>query len=142
MRIFGPWRFAGPASLVTAALFLCLGALLLSHFASGSEGSAVLTMVRAPDAEQVANGLPIEGKYPAMFADEEDEVRDGLPKNAVLLGTLVLALFYGPVLGWLLACGWMRSRPEVTPLSRCCFHSIVHVNQRRAVATLLGVFRL
>jgi hypothetical protein len=100
-------------------------------------------MVSAPHAELVANGLPIEDRYPAMFGDEEDEGRDELPKNAVLLRTLVVALFYGPVLGWLLlACGWRGSRPGVTPLSRHCFHSIVHVHQRRAVATLLGVFRL
>ena len=141
MRVLSSWRFAGSASLVTTALLLCLGAFRLSHSTSGAEGSAVLTMVGAPHAEQVANGLPIEGKYPAVFA-EEDEGRDGLPKNAVLLRTLVLALFYGPVLGWLLASGWRGSRPEVTSLSRCCFHSMVRLRHRRAVATLLGVFRL
>jgi hypothetical protein len=37
----------------------------------------------------VANGLPIEGKYPAVFA-EEDKGRDGVPKNAVLLSTTVV----------------------------------------------------
>jgi hypothetical protein len=100
-------------------------------------------MVGAPHAEQVANGLPIDGKYPAMFADEEDEGRDELPKNAVLLGTLVLALFSGPVLGWLLvASGWRGSRAEVSSLMRSCFHSMVRLHQRRAVATLLGVFLL
>jgi hypothetical protein len=142
MRVLSSWRFAGSASLVITALLLCLGAFRLSHSTSGAEGSAVLTMVGAPHAEYVANGLPIEGRYPAMFADEEDEGRDELPKNAMLLRTLVLALFYGPVLGWLLASGWRGSRPEVTSLSRCCFHSMVRLRHRRAVATLLGVFRL
>jgi len=73
---------------------------------------------------------------------EEDEVRDELPKNAMLLRMLVLVYFFGPVLGWLLASGWTRSSPEVTSVFRCCFHSMVHLHQRRTVATLLGVFRL
>jgi hypothetical protein len=73
---------------------------------------------------------------------EEDEGSDQLPKNAMLLRTLVLVLFSGPALGWLLASGWRGSRPEDTSLFRCCFHSMVHLHQRRAVATLLGVFRL
>jgi hypothetical protein len=141
MRVFSSWRFAGSASLVTTAVLLCFGAFLLSWFVSGSETSAILTMVGAPHVEQVANGLPIEGKYPAVFA-EEDEGRDGLPKNAVLLRTLVLALFYGPVLGWLGVSGRRRSRAEVTSPFRCCFHSMVLLHQRRAVASLLGVFRL
>ena len=129
------------AALLTTAVLLCLGSYLLSWPASGSELSPVLTLVGAPHAEQVANAPPIDGKYPAMFA-EEDEVRDALPKNAMLLRALVLVLFYGSAFGWLLASGWRGSRPEVTSLSRCCFHSVVHLHQRRAVATLLGVFRL
>jgi hypothetical protein len=89
----------------------------------------------------LTNGHPIDGQYLAMFA-EEDKVSDELPKNAMLLRTLVLVLFSGPVLGWLLASDWTLSRPEVTSLMRCCFHSMVHLHQRRTVATLLGVFRL
>jgi hypothetical protein len=127
MRVFSSWRFAGCASLVTTAVLLCLVPFLLSWPASGSE--------------QVANGHPINGQYLAMF-DEEDEGRDELPKNAMLLRTLVLVYFFGPVLGWLLASGWTRSRPEDTSLFRCWFHSMVHLHQRRTVATLLGVFRL
>jgi hypothetical protein len=143
MRVLSSWRFAGPASLVTTAVLLCLGAFLLSHSASGSELSAVLTMVGTPHAEQGANGLPIDGTYPAMFADGVDEGRDELPKNAMLLRTLVLALFSRPVLGWLLvASGWRGRRPEDTSLMRCCFHHMVRLHQRRAVATLLGVFLL
>ena len=142
MRVFSSWRLAGSASLLTTAVLVCLGAFLLSWPAtSGSELSAALTMKGVPHAEQAANGHPIDGKYPAMFA-EEGEVRDQLPKNAMLLGTLVLVLFYGPALGWLVASGWGGSRPEVTSLFRCCFHSMVRLHQRRAVATLLGVFRL
>ena len=128
MRVFSSWRFAGSASLLTTAvLLLCLGAFLLSWPASGSE--------------QVTNGHPIDGQYPAMLA-EEDKVRDELTKNAMLLRTLVLVYFFGPALGWLLASGWRGSRPEDASPIRCCFHSMVHLHQRRAVAALLGVFRL
>jgi hypothetical protein len=143
MRVLSSWRFYGSASLLPTAILLCLGTFLLSHYsASGSELSAVLSMVRLPHAEQVAHELPIEGTYPATFADEEDQGRDELPKNAMLLRTLVLVLFSGPVLGWLLASGRRGSRPEDASPIRCCFHSMIHLHQRRAVATLLGVFRL
>ena len=141
MRVFSSWQFAGSASLLTTAFLLCLGAFLLSWPASGSELSAVLTIVGAPHAEQVANGYQIGGQYPAMLA-EEDEGSDQLPKNAMLLRTLVVVYFFGPALGWLVACGWIRAKPEVTSLMRCCFHCMVRLHQRRTVATLLGVFRL
>jgi hypothetical protein len=141
MRVFSSRQFAGSALLLTTAVVLCLGTLLLSHSASESELSVALTMVGAPHAEPVANGHPIEGKYPAMLA-EEDEVSDGLPKNAVLLSALVLVYFYGPALGWLLVSGWRGSRPEDTSPIMCCSHSIVHLYQRRTVASLLEVFRM
>ena len=127
MRVFSSWRLACSAALLTTAFLLCLGAFLLSWPASG--------------AEQVANGHQIDGQYPPMLA-EENEVRDVLPKNAMLLRTLVVVLFFGPALGWLVACGWIRGKPEVTSLMRCCFHCMVRLHQRRTVATLLGVFRL
>ena len=127
MRFFSSWRLAGSTSLLTTAVLVCLGAFFLSWPASGPE--------------QVANRHQIDGQYLAMLA-EEDEGSDKLPKNAVLLRTLVLALFYGSALGWLVACGWRGSRPEDTSLSRCSFHSMARLHQRRAVASLLGVFRL
>jgi len=141
MRVFSSLRLASSASLLTTAVLLCLGAFLLSYSASGSELSPVLTMVGVPHAEQVSNGHQIDGQYPAMLANE-DESSDQLPKNAMLLRTLVLVYFFGPALGWLLACGWIRGKPEVTSFMRCCFHCMVRLHQRRAVATLLGVFRL
>jgi hypothetical protein len=127
MRVFSSWQFAGSASLLTTAVLLCLVPFLFSWPASGSE--------------QVANGHPIDGQYLAMLA-EEDKVSDELQKNAMLFRTVVLVYFFGPALAWLLASGWRGSRPEDTSPIRCCFHSMVHLHQRRAVATLLGVFRL
>jgi hypothetical protein len=143
MRVFSSWRFAGSASLLTTAILLWLGVFLLSWPSSASEVSAAFTMARAPHAEQAANGYghQIDGNYFAVFA-AEDEARDKLPKSAMLLCTLVLVYFFGPALGWLVASGWRGSGPEVTSLFRCCFHSMVHLHQRRVVATLLGVFRL
>jgi hypothetical protein len=127
MRVFSSWQFAGSASLLTTAVLLCLVPFLLSWPASGSE--------------QVANGHPIDGQYLAMLA-EEDKVSDELQKNAMLLTMLILVYYFGQALGWLLASGWRGSRPEDTSPIRYCFHSMVHLHQRRAVATLLGVFRL
>ena len=143
MRVFSSWWFAGSASLLKTAILVCLGTYLLSWAENGSELSAALAIVGTSRVEQAANGQQIDGQYPAMFTNEEDEVSDQLPKNAMLLRTLVLVLFYGPALGWLLlASSWRGSRPAVTPLSRCSFLSIVHMHQRRAVATLLGLFLL
>jgi hypothetical protein len=100
-------------------------------------------MAGTPHAEQAASGYghSLDVDYLAVFA-AEDETEDKLPKNATLLRTLVFVLFFELALGWLGVSGWMRRRPEVTSLSRCWFHSMVHLHQRRAVASFLGVFRL
>jgi hypothetical protein len=143
MKLYSSWRFTRSASLLTTGVVLWLGAFLLSWPASGSEISTAFTMADAPHAEQAANGYGhrIDGNYLAVFAPE-DEAGDKLPKNAALLRTLVFVLFIGLALGWQGVSGLRRRRPEVTSLIRCWFHSIVHLHQRRAVATLLGVFRL
>jgi hypothetical protein len=105
-------------------------------------------MADAPHADQAANGQaangfghPIAGSYLAVFA-EDDEAGEKLPKNASLLRALVLVIFFRLALGWLVAFGWMRRRSEVCSPIRGWFHSIVHLHQRRLIATLLGVFRL
>ena len=143
MRVNSSRRFTGSASLLTTAVLLCFGVFLLSWAASGSEVSAASTMGGTPHAEQAANGYghQIDGTYLAVFA-AEDEAGDKFPKNAALLRMLVLVLFFGPALGWLLASDWMRLRPRVCSPIKCWFHSMVHLHQRRAVATLLGVYRL
>jgi hypothetical protein len=119
MRVFSSWQFAGSASLLTTAVLLCLVPFLLSWPASGSE--------------QVANGYPIDGQYLAMLA-EEDKGSDELPKDAMLLTMLVLVYFFGPALGWLLASDWRGSRPLDNSPIRCCFHSMVHLHQRRELS--------
>jgi hypothetical protein len=143
MRLYNSWRFTRSASLPTTTILLCLGVFLLCWPASGTEVSAALTMADAPPAEQAHNGdeQPLDGDYIAVFA-AEGEAGEKLPKNAALLRTLVLLLFFGPVLGWIVVSGWMRRSPEICSTIRCWFHSVVHLHQRRAVATLLEVFRL
>jgi hypothetical protein len=144
MRVYSSWRFTGSASLLRTTVLICLGVFLFWWAASGSEVSAASTMMAGtPHAEQAANGdgYPIDDYYLAVFA-AEDEAGEKLPKNAMLLRTLVIVLFFGLALEWIVVSGWMGRRPEVTSLNRCWFHSVVHLHQRRAVATLLGVFRL
>jgi hypothetical protein len=143
MRVYSSGRFTRSASLLTTAVLLWLGSFLLSWPASGSEGSSALTMTGALHAEQAASGYghQIDGTYLTVFA-QEDEAEDKLPKNAALLRALVFVLFFRLALGWLGVSGWRRRRPEGCSLIRCWFHSIVHLHQRRLIATLLGVFRL
>jgi hypothetical protein len=141
------WRFTRCASLLTTVLttgvLMWLGALLLSWPGSGSDVSTAFSMAGAPHAEQAAYGYGyrIDENYLAVYA-EEDEVGNKLPKNATLLRALAFVLFFGLALGWLVTSGWRRRRPEVCSLNGCWFHSIVRLYQRRAVATLLGVFLL
>jgi hypothetical protein len=128
---------------LTTAVMLWLGAFLLSWPASESEVYASSAMAGTPHAEQAASGNEhqIDGTYVTLFA-QEDEAQDRFPKNAALLRALVFVLLFGLALGWTVVSGWRRRRPEVTSLMRGWFHSVVHLHQRRAVATLLGVFRL
>ena len=103
MRLIGSCRFTHCASLVVAALLLCLGALL-SWSATGPEVAATLTMVDSPHMEQGANGHLLAGSYLAV-PTEEKENSDKDPVNAGLLTALLLALFLGVMAGWPLANG-------------------------------------
>jgi hypothetical protein len=148
MKLYSSWRFTRCASLLTTGTLLCLGAFLLSWPRSGSEVSTDFSVADASHAEQVANGQGANGYghriddyYLAVYA-EDDEAGQQLPKNAALLRALVFVLYIGLALGWLVVSGWRRCKPEVCSLIRGWFHSMVHLHQRRAIATLLGVFLL
>jgi hypothetical protein len=105
-----------------------------------SEPSAALTTAGAPPAEQ-GHRPSIDGSYLAVSA-EEGELDDKPPPNAALLTELVLVVSYGTVLGWLLAFARRRRSSEVHSLAGRRLHSLVWLPRRRAVAALLGVFRL
>jgi len=143
MRVYSSWPLNRSASLLTSTVLIWFGVLLSCWAASGSEVSTAFTMADAPHAQQAANGYGywIDGNNLAVYA-EDDEAGDRLPKNAAFLRTLVFVLYFGLALGWIAVSGWRRRRPEVCSLFRCCFHSTVHLHQRRLIATLLEVFRL
>ena len=143
MRLFGSWPFARVAPLVAVVVLLCFAVFLFWPAGPKPEISAASPTVDSPHADQVANGYrhQIDGKYLATFA-EEAEASDKLPGNAALLTALLLVIFFGTTLGWLLAFGWTCRRSEVSSLIGCCFPSIVRRHQRRPVAALLGVFLL
>jgi hypothetical protein len=144
VRLSSSWRFTRSKSFLTTTFLLCLGVFLLSWPAGGSKVSAALAGAGAPHAEQAANsdGNPLDGDPLDVFTAEGED-GDRLPKNSVLLRTLVFVLFFGLALGWLVVSGWMRRRPEVCSPISCWFHSMVHLHQQRGVATLfLGVFQL
>src|SRR5215211_6269680 len=104
MRVFSSWRFAGSVSLLSTAVLLWLGTFLLSWPASGSELSAVLTIVGVPHAEQVANGHQIGGQYPAMLP-KRMRVATSFRKTPCFLGRWSLCTSLGQPWGgcWPLA---------------------------------------
>jgi hypothetical protein len=142
MKCLRSWRFARIASLVAAVTLLCLGPFLSSP-TTEAEVSASLTMMGSPHADQVSNGYghAIDGNYLSAFA-EEAEASDKLSVNATLLTTLLLTVFYGTALGWLLVSGRTRRRLEGFALMGRGSPSIGCRHQRRPVAALLGVFQL
>jgi hypothetical protein len=142
MKSLRSWRFARIASLVAAATLFCLGSFL-SWPATGAEVPTSLTTSGSLHVDQGSNGdgHPLNRSYVAVPAEEAEDDDKG-PVNAGLLTTLLLLVFFGTALGWLLAFGWMCHRPEVSSLIGRCFFSIVRCHQRQPVAALLGVFRL
>jgi hypothetical protein len=143
MKSLRSWRFARIAALVAAAVLLCLG-VLLSWPATRADIPDSLTTAGSPHVGQGANedgGPPLNGSYLAVPAEEAQEGDKG-PVNAAFLTTLLLVVFFGTALGWLLAFDWKCRRPDVSSLIGCCFSSIVCRQQRRPVAAFLGVFRL
>src|SRR5215218_8142784 len=102
MRLFSSWRFTRCALLLTTPVVLCLGVSLITWPAGGSDVCAAFGMAGTPHAEQTARGYghSLDGDYLAVFAAEGENV-EKLPKNAVLLRTLVFVPFIGIALGWL-----------------------------------------
>src|SRR5215212_10711919 len=106
MRLFGLRRLTHRASLVAAALLLCLAPLLFWS-ATGSEVPGTLAKADWSQMGQWANGdeLPLNGNYLAVTGEETQDSGRG-PVNAGLLTALLLAFCFGAMIGWLLANDW------------------------------------
>jgi len=106
MRLFGLQRLTHCASLVAAALLLCLAPLLFWS-ATGAEVPGTPAKAAWSLMGQGANGdeLPLNGSYLAVPGEEAQDSGRG-PVNAGLLTALLLAFCFGTMIGWLLAKDW------------------------------------
>jgi hypothetical protein len=106
MRLIGLRRLTHRASLVAAALLLCLAPLLFWS-ATGAEVPGTFAKADWSQMGQWANGdeLPFNGSYLAVYGEEIQDSGKG-PVNAGLLTALLLAFCFGAMIGWLLANGW------------------------------------
>ena len=106
MTLFGLRRLTHCASLVAAALLLCLAPLLFWS-ATGAEVPGTLAKANWSQMGQGANGdeLPLNGSYLAVPGEEAQDSDRG-PVNASLLTALLLAYCFGAMIGWLLANDW------------------------------------
>src|SRR5919106_3982844 len=106
MRLFGLRRLTHRASLLAAALLLCLAPLLFWS-ATGAEVPGTLAKADWSQMGQGANGdvLPLNGSYLAVPGEEAQDSARG-PVNAGLLTALLLACCFGAMIGWLLANDW------------------------------------
>src|SRR5215211_7161860 len=137
MRLFGLRRLTHHASLVAAALLLCLAPLLFWS-ATGAEVPGILAKADWSQMGQGANGdeLPLNGSYLAV-PDEEAQDSSRGPVNAGLLTALLLAFCFGTMSGWLLANDWGQGAFRSSGITgRPSFVTI------RKDRPFLGVFRL
>jgi hypothetical protein len=105
MRLLGLRRLTHCASLVAAALLLCL-ATLLFWSATGTEVPGTLAKAAWSQIGKGANGdeLPLNASYLALPVEEAQDSAKG-PVNAGLLTALLLAFCFGAMIGCLLANG-------------------------------------
>ena len=137
MRFVGSRSFARSAPLAVVAVLLCVG-IFLPWLGNGLESPVFLGGVHYSQADQGMNGdgQPSTGIYLATIGEEAKDA-DKVPVNAGLLTALLLVVFFGAVVGWLLSNnpgpGSFRSSSVTRWLS--------FVTNREA-APFLGVFRL
>ena len=129
MELFRAWRCARGVSLV-AAVLLCAGAFLCL-LPTELEVSAALTPAHSPPLDQGAD----EGYL--TVPQEEAQEADKHPVNADLLTMLLLVVFFGLSVGWLLT----NTQRQVVI---CSSLGIVGGSWASACEDLpfLGVFRL
>lgn len=137
MRHFWSRSFARSAPLVAVAVLLCVG-VFLPWLGDGPEAPGSLEGAHYSQADQGTNGdghLPT-GSYLAAIGEEAKDGDKG-PANAGLLTALLLVVFFGAIVGWLLSNdpgpGAFRSSIITHPPSFAT---------PREAAPFLGVFRL
>jgi hypothetical protein len=123
-------------SLVVAFL-VCLVVFLLPLRATGSEVPSALAMANLPSLDQTTNGNapPFDGAY-LLAPAEEAEDGEKSPLKSELLTMLLLTLYFGLSVGWLL-----RNAQRQGAL---CYSGAVGSSLASACEDLpsLGVFRL
>ncbi len=124
-------------SLAAIAVLLCVGTAAL-WTATSQVGPATLTYAGLSHVEQGAsgNGHSLDASYLTSPAEEAND-GDRRPVNAGLLTALLLVVFMGASVGWLLAYG-----PRPGLLSSSSIAHRVSITTVREDAPFLGVFRL
>ena len=131
------FRYVARFGWLVVAFLVYLGVFLLPLPATGSEVPSDLDMANLPRVDQATNGngLQLDGTYLVAFGDET-EIGEKSPLNAELLTMLLLTLFFGLSVGWLL-----RNAQRQGALSSL---AVVHPSFATTCEdlTYLGVFRL
>jgi hypothetical protein len=122
---------------LVVAFVVCFGVFVLPLPASGSEVPSGLDMANLPrvDLETNGNGQLLDGTY-LVALGEEAEDGEKSPLKAELLTMLLLTLYFGLSVGWLL-----RNAQRQGAL---CSLAVVHPSFATTCEDLpsLGVFRL
>jgi len=131
------FRYVARGVSLVVSLLLCLGVFLLPLPTTGSEAPSAVTMTTMARLELIANdnGYPLDGTY-LVAPGEEAEDGEKSPLKAELMTMLLLTLYFGLSVGWLL-----RNAQRQGPL---CSSAVVHPSLATTCEDLpsLGVFRL
>ena len=137
MRFFVSWSLARSALLAAAAMLLCVG-VFLPWLGDEPEVPGSPTEAHYSQVDQGTNGdrhMP-SGSYLATTGEETKD-DDKRPVNADLLTALLLACFFGAIVGWRLTHNRGQASFCLAGIARR--PSFVGAHE---AAPFLGVFRL
>ena len=135
MRFFGSRILARSAPLAAVAVLLCVG-VFLPWLGDGPESPGSPVGTHYSQADQGTHGDPPAGSYLAPIGDETKDGDKG-PVNAGLLTALLLVVFFGAIVGWMLSNEPGPGAFRSSSITR--WPSFVTT---REAAPFLGVFRL
>ena len=97
------FRYVARFGSLVVAFLLCLGVFLLPLPATGSEVPSALAMANLSRVDQASNGNSqlLDGTYLVALGDEAEDGEKS-PLKAELLTMLLLTLYFGLSVGWLL----------------------------------------